>query len=373
MAAYKRFEMKQMMNIPANHSSQNSLDFLLMPPPNMRMNTPFVMSGERMSGVRASRQANATPFLLNHNSSDRIMDLDLDPTNWYDNPVKMNSFGASKDANERVVFRTSGVNTTNGQSGTVNGFSMANGHSSATISTNTSNGHFNGQNYHENGSAITNASANNIFGGHQNVSNSSNAKKSAVFNETGMNDTKNRSSAENGLFGEINRFTGAKNPSNGHEKMPNPSSVFTNLNYNTNDTGRYNKMDIESSQNSSTAGTNKQKYGADFTNGQNEMDADENGFDNDDNGDIYVGDDEQNTNYGQNKFSCNIEATTATSKQQTNAANLFGTAKFTMNGPPPGVNFNQQKNSGNFTTFSMWLIGWTKNICVSVIEGISLA
>lgn len=424
MASYKRFEMKQMMDIMPNNA-QNSMDFLLMPPPNMQMNTPFVMSGERMSGGRVS-QSNATPFLLNRDSSDRHMDLDSDLANWNVNPSKTNGAGTNTNI-DRVVFRTNGVNLENGHSGAANAFSsttnndqfkvpnvrestlnaakrdlfntdgmtvtnghsdVVNGFSGSRTSTSTSNGHSNAQNNHSdvsnnhenvpittNGPTNHSVATNNIFGGHQNVSNDrenkSNANKGALFNGNGMNDTNTRTDAENGLFGVMNRFTGAKNStndhqvapnnnhsevSNGHEKASN-ASVFSRLNYNSNHTGRNNGMDIGSSQ---TLQTKKPKYDAIFTN-RHSMDADDNRFEDVENDGIYADDDdEQHTNYGQKNFN---ETTTATANQQTNAANLFGTTQFTMNGPLGTKNDNDlsqqpngQTNSGKFFLNIDWWI-----------------
>lgn len=401
MAAYKRFEMKIMMQKSINHAP-NSLDFLLLPPPNMQMNTPFVMSGELMSDGR-SKRSNATPFLLRHDSIDQNMDLDCDPTNWNIN-TNMSKTNTGTSTNDKIVFRTNGVNLTNGYSGTANGLSsvtndftssskisnnqskasnggestlnaakrdffntnsvtMANGHSGAvngysgsTSSAGPSNGQCNAQyqslfENRTNGST-TNRSVvtNNIFGGqqghttnsHQNVTddrgNKSNADNRALSNKNGINDINTRFDTKNGLFGANNNHSEA---SNSRKKASNATG-FSHLNYNSNDNSRNNVMVVESSQTSRAFGTNKQKSDDVFTD-DHSIDADNNGFDDnrsndDENVNIYAdGDDEQSINYDQNDLNDNLK-TTVTAKQQTNATNLFGTAQFAINNGDQAAN-----------------------------------
>lgn len=379
MAAYKRFEMKLMMDNSTN-PAQNSLDFLLMPPPNMPMNTPFVMSSERMSGGRAL-QSNATPFLLRQDSIDHNMDLDCDSTNWNVKTSNTNGFGkngADTNINDKIVFRTNGGNLANGYSGAANGLEkatndfessslnnqfktptgrgielnaakratngmtmVANGYSGSKTSTTNSNGYDNAQNTHsvvsnnhENASATKNGSlfpngTTSIFGGHQghntnieqDVSNDHgykwNANKGALFNGNGNNGTNIRHDV-----------------SNGHEKASN-ASIFPRLNHNSNDTGQNNVMESESSQTLHVVDASKQKLYSD-DNG-----FDDNRFYDDGNDNIYAADDEQR----QKNFNDNL---TATAKQQTSTVNSFGMAQFdgNLNQQPNG-----QTNSGNFAHF----------------------
>lgn len=119
MTAYKIFEVKLIMNISLN---PNPMDFLLMPSPNMQMNTLFVMAGGRMFGGIVSH-SNAMSFLVNRDSGDRTMDSDYDRPDWNANANGMNDLQRSVVAtstNDRVVFRTSGVNLSNGHVGAAN-------------------------------------------------------------------------------------------------------------------------------------------------------------------------------------------------------------------------------------------------------------
>lgn len=83
------------------------MDFLLMPPPNMQMNTPFVLAGERMSGGLA-RPSNATPSLV---ARSNWMDVDFTDTVWNANA---NRNATDTSTSERVVFRTNRVNLPRG-------------------------------------------------------------------------------------------------------------------------------------------------------------------------------------------------------------------------------------------------------------------
>lgn len=385
--------MKLMMHIAPNNA-QNSMDFLSMPPPNMPMNTPFVMAGERMSGARAPR-SKTTPFLVNRDSTDGSMDLDLDPVDWIaDSTSRMDA-----NINDRIVYRTSGVNLTNeynravnddpsaskasdhqfkvpnapapslkaakrhlfnanndvtmanGLSGNVNGFP------STAIPTSISNTHDNVKNSrmdvsNNHGNVSTNSNrnndaTNNIFGGrqnqppttnnHQNVSNdpgnSSNANNGAIFNGNGINSSNTRSNAENGLFGSMSNFTGSKNPSNEHRGT-------SNINQDSNGPDKVSKASVFSRLNYNAMDVelsqqNNQKYNAIFTN-DNSMD--ENQLEDIENDDIYVDDEDddddgqQTNNSGQNNFNGKM-ITKAMQKQQTNAANLFESGLFATNGP----------------------------------------
>lgn len=345
MAAYKRFEMKLMMDKPPNNA-QNSMDFLLMPPPNMQMNTPFVLSGARMR--RAPQQPNDTPSLLSRDSFDQNMDLEYDTAN-----VKMSKTNASatNTNNDRVVFRTSGVNLTNGFSG------AANGHSSVTKTSKVENDQLNAAKrdlFNLNG---TNEAAN-AFSGSSNSIGISNGRENT-------SDASNGSlfgNGTNGIFGRqqnisnetapklnndingclLNGFAGEKkNLSENlitHEKTSVKQSVFSRLSFDSNSTGRNKTMDVESS---------KKKYDAVFINGHT-TDKDDNRFD--DMAGIHSdGDEPKNTtaNNGQNQSNGNLKT-----KQQTNAADLFETAPFPMNAVRATINGGDNAANQKFGDFN---------------------
>lgn len=439
MANFKAIEMKLMESKMSNHSQkQNEMDFLLMPPPNMQMNTPMVLLGERTGRVP---QSNATPFLMNQNSSIHFMDLDMDfdPANLNTGLSNTNGSGRNKAGSsvnaDKVVYRTNGApynNVTNGHSGAANGSSKAtndltstaksannygtqsnsangcenalnaakkdlfhlnntlnvthkstgavNGSSGTANSTDTTNdgyceaqkNHPNALNTHSiqsreastisngslfetnrfNGSTNHSSVANSIFGGnhgftnsHQNISNER-QNTSSTSNDAFSNANSNSrfSGTSNGLFGEMIRFANTENPSTGnnqhsndHEKRSN-ASVFSRLNFNANNTGRNNAMNIGLKQIVAIDG-NKQKNDAKI---DHLMDVHDNGFDDDA---IHSDDDEQNTNFDQNDFNSNFKATT-TANQPTNRVHLFETAPFPTNNLPAML--NNRPKLGNF-------------------------
>lgn len=211
MAVYKRFEMKLMMNQP--NVTQNSMDFLLMPPPNMQFNTPFVMADERMG--RAS-QSNATPFLLNRVSGGRNID---DPLNWNFDTAKTNAPA------KNIVSRTNGLPGTKTNTPSLN--VTSNKRSKIENDCDSSlNGTDDAANTNGSGGGI-----NSILGGQQNLLN--NVNNTSIVNQNASNDKNGSSDTANSQFDA--------GPKNGDT-----STVFSRFNFNGNHTDRNDVMDSES-------------------------------------------------------------------------------------------------------------------------------
>lgn len=227
-----------------------------------------------------------------------------------------------------------------------------------------SNGQYDAQNNHTNDREKTTTASNgwlfgngtngtgatnNIFGGQQRASTSSQPNSS---NDHGNSPNGNKMNVINKqVNNDINGPFNAKNPSNDHHAISPKNhtdnfnqSVFSRLNFNAVNTGRNNAIGVQ--------------YDAGFTNGQT-MNGDDN---------VNDGNDEPNTmaNNARKQFNGNLK-TTSTTTRRTNDVNLFEAIPFSMNnggggsGDVPAANqgfvhFNQQPNSGNFLFHLLTLI-----------------
>lgn len=355
MASYKRFEMQLMMSKSlSTNQAQNSMDFLLMPPPNMKMNTPFVLSGSRMGRA----QPCATPFLFDRDTSDReMMDLDFDTAYWSNNNANKTNVPAKNgsSASDRVVFRTNGHTVAANRSTTAtdatnrpsaaskNALNVENGRETQANAAKADlfNSNSTSKDAGPKASTAGSSSATKpIFGGQQHIvtvnAYASNVCKSVAVNEKLNTDQNGASGGSDDPFDEMNGES-----SNGHEEASVGQSVFSRLNFDSTNTDRNNAY-----------GT--QKSGANFTNAH-PMNADDNDANvNDDiqpNGRDYYSNTMANNN-GKKQSNDNLKmARNATS--QTNTAHLFETAPFPTNGRQSAENNGGQSNSGKIIILSI--------------------
>lgn len=334
MTAYKRYEMKSMMDIPSSNNAQNAMDFLLMPPPNMQMNTPFLLSGAR---GRAS-QSIATPFLLGRDSFDQNMELDSDTPNWMKNASKPNVPARNgSNTNDRIVF------STNGHS------SVANRSFNATKTTNraTSNNQLNVENGCE--TETLNAAKRDLF----------NVNGTALASAANSNGRENTFAATNGSDTTNNRFGGQQHISSDHEKLTNGASngTFDKMNDFSSAKNHLNDRHRGSQQNHLKNSTGPEKaiagrsvfsrlnFDSNNThriNGKQKSDADDN--DADLNGDGMHSDDDDDESDAANNGQ-------KTSNDHASAVRLFETAPFSIIDGDHGANqrfgdSNQQPHSG---------------------------
>lgn len=415
MAAYQRFEMQLMMNESLKRA-RNLHDFPAMHPPlppNMHMNTPSVVFGERKSNGTVPR---SNGRLAETNTNDRIElrangieqsnrtkcagnGLLCTATNAFPGSSNMtsnqfeapNSRGRTVNAGKQDLSSTNVASLVNGQGHMYYG--AANGLCSSATSTSSLPNRFFDPKHNDRSDVSNNQVIVSTTANRPPIENGTNGSTNCFVvpnNAIGDPRTNNHqnasnvthSEAENGLLGKWDAFIGVKNSSNDHQgvqtqdhsagtlngngngnyhEMASNVPILPHSSYNSNDAHRINE---KLNQNLPASSASEQKND-DVSTNDHSMDVNDSGFvddrvDDDGNYYAYTDTDTDTDDDDERNFDDNLK-TPATSKQQTNAANLCETAQPVKNGSSTsGGNktfgsINQhpsaQTNSGNFVTF----------------------